>query len=159
MASCSNCGGRHRVTKVDGRLVAEPCAKGTSNAVTVAVPAKVDHASHEIDLARALNDAGLYGWERKYHPMPLDMIGPHGKNDFELDLCFPKALLAIEVKGSAHRIAIEKVYKDCEREALLVSLGWVVLPVHKGMIHDGVAVERIRATLAVRAGQLQEDVT
>ena len=50
MASCASCGGRHRVDRIDGKLVAEPCREKHSGVASVP-SAQVEHRAGPSDRA------------------------------------------------------------------------------------------------------------
>ena len=138
--TCMSCGGKgparaYMTHQCNPKGVAPvPAAEPT------VATAKPDGLESEVLLALQLDEAGLKGWIRQY-AWALDAT-PSRK--FAADFAYPVARLLVEIKGSAHRVTLRKVYEDCEREALAAALGWRVLPVHRGMVRDGMAVHRIR---------------
>ena len=68
---------------------------------------------------------------------------------FQADAAFPAARLLIEVDGIAHKIG-SRQKGDVLKSQLAQAAGWRVLHLLPEQVHDGAAIELVRAALARR---------
>lgn len=128
--TCSSCAESPRAASPASSRPSDPKAKARGQDV-------------EDALWEAMGAADMQaGWIRQY-AWAVD----EGRR-FAADFGLPSARLLVEVKGGVHSIR-KNSKADIEREALAAALGYRVLPLHKGMVMDGSALELIRRAVEV----------
>lgn len=89
-------------------------------------------------------------------PRPEREVRFHPVRRWRFDLCFPAAMVAVEVDGgtwTAGRHTRGAGYeRDCEKVNEAVALGWRVLRFTSAMVEDGRALATIERVLGERGG-------
>jgi hypothetical protein len=67
---------------------------------------------------------------------------------FSSDIGFPFSRLLVEIDGGAHAAGKAKQRSDTERRGLAGAAGWRVVALTPEQVHDGTAIELVRAALA-----------